>query len=156
MTDEAVMKLAVAVAREGIASGQSPFGAVIVQGDRAVATAHNTVWRDTDPTAHAEVNAIRRAAAALGTIALRGCVMYTTCEPCPMCLAACHWAKLDRVVHGCGIADAAAAGFSELRLPAATLVWQGGSPLALTCGVCEDECRHLFQEWLESGRAKSY
>ena len=93
-----LMSLAIARARDGIAAGQSPFGAIIVRGADVVAATHNTVWRDTDPTAHAEVNCIRSAAAALKLIDLSGCEMYSTCEPCPMCLSAIHWSKIDRVV----------------------------------------------------------
>jgi tRNA(Arg) A34 adenosine deaminase TadA len=116
VTDAEFLRLAIGAAREGIASGQSPFGSAIVRGGTVVAVAHNTVWRDTDPTAHAEINCIRAAARALETIDLAGSTLYATCEPCPMCLAAIHWAKIGRVVFGAGIADAAAAGFSELRV----------------------------------------
>src|SRR5262245_14130760 len=121
MDQQAFMWRAVEKAREGIAKGQSPFGAVVVSDGKVVAAAHNTVWLDTDPTAHAEINAIRQAATVLGSIALHGCTMYTTCEPCPMCLAAIHWAKIGRVVYGASIADAAAGGFTELRVPAKEL-----------------------------------
>src|SRR5262245_26288487 len=111
MSDDYHMHQAVAKAREGIAAGQTPFGAVIVRDGQVLASAHNTVWRDTDPTAHAEVNAIRQAAAALGVVKLIGATLYTTCEPCPMCLSAIHWAKIQRCVFGASIADATAAGF---------------------------------------------
>src|SRR5581483_8338346 len=114
MTDHEAMRLAIRKAQEAIAAGQSPFASVIVRGEEVVAVTHNTVWRDTDPTAHAEVNCIRAAAAKLRTIALRDCRLYSTTEPCPMCLSAIHWAKIDRVVYGAAIADATAAGFSEL------------------------------------------
>jgi guanine deaminase len=150
VTDADFMRRAVEKTREGIAAGQTPFGAVIVRDGHLVAAAHNTVWRDTDPTAHAEVNAIRLAAAALGSIDLAGCVMYATCEPCPMCLAAVHWAKIDRVAYGASIADAAAAGFSELRLPAEELARLGGSPLRVEGGLLAEECRALFHLWRET------
>jgi tRNA(Arg) A34 adenosine deaminase TadA len=156
MDDAHYMQLAIARAREGIAAGQTPFGAAVVRDGQVIAVTHNTVWRDTDPTAHAEVNAIRQAAAALGTIDLGGCVMYTTCEPCPMCLAAIHWAKLLRVVYGAVIADAAAAGFSELSVPARDLAMLGKSPLVVEAGPCRDECRDLFRLWLASGQARTY
>src|SRR6059058_3557562 len=104
MSDDEALQLAITACRMGIAAGQSPFGAVVVKGDRAITAAHNTVWRDGDPTAHAEVNAIRAATRLLGTIDLSGCTLYSTCEPCPMCLAASHWAKFDRVVYGAAIA----------------------------------------------------
>jgi tRNA(Arg) A34 adenosine deaminase TadA len=151
MTDEDFMRLAIAKAREGIAAGQSPFGACIACDGHLVAAAHNSVWRDTDPTAHAEVNTLRLAAQGRGRIFLPDCVMYTTCEPCPMCLSAIHWAKVRRVVYGATIADAAAAGFSELTLAASELVRLGRSPLIVEAGVCTEECRELFRLWREAG-----
>src|SRR5687767_13803522 len=114
MTDQDYMRAAIRKAQEGIEAGQSPFGSVIVDGGRIVAATHNTVWRDGDPTAHAEVNCIRAAAQAMKTIFLRGTTLYSTTEPCPMCLSAIHWAKIERVVFGAVIADAVAAGFCEL------------------------------------------
>ncbi len=156
MTEADFLRAAIAKAREGIASGQSPFGSVIVRDAKVIAATHNTVWRDTDPTAHAEVNNIRAAARALGTIDLTGCVLYSTCEPCPMCLAAIHWAKISRVVFGASIADAAAAGFSELRVGARQLVQLGGSPLVVEDGLLAEECRALFQEFLSASRNKTY
>jgi tRNA(Arg) A34 adenosine deaminase TadA len=114
------------------------------------------VWRDTDPTAHAEVNNIRAAARALGTIDLGSCALYTTCEPCPMCLAAIHWAKISRVVYGATIADAAAAGFSELRVGARELAAMGGSPLRVESGLLTEECQALFEEFLRAGKAPAY
>jgi tRNA(Arg) A34 adenosine deaminase TadA len=155
MGDQDFMKAAVEKAREGIAAGQSPFGAVIVSDGKVVAAAHNTVWKDTDPTAHAEVNAIRQAARALKRIELSGCEMFTTCEPCPMCLSAIHWSKLDRVVFGATIEDAAGAGFSELRVGAKELARMGGSPLRVEVAESRDEGRALFQEWLKAG-GRSY
>ncbi|MBX6316692.1 MAG: nucleoside deaminase [Isosphaeraceae bacterium] len=150
------MRMAIAKTREGIAAGQTPFGALIVRDGAVVATTHNTVWRDTDPTAHAEVNCIRRAAAALGTIDLRGCTMYSTCEPCPMCLAAIHWSKIDRIVFGATIADAAAAGFRELSVAAQTLAEMGRSHLRVEGGLLQEECARLFQEWAQAGLSKTY
>jgi tRNA(Arg) A34 adenosine deaminase TadA len=150
------MKHAIEKAREGIATGQAPFGAVIVRGGQLVCASHNSVWTNTDPTAHAEVNAIRQAARLLATIALHGCEMYTTCEPCPMCLSAIHWAKLDRVVYGADIVDAAAAGFSELKMSARDLATAAGSPLRVEGGLLADECRDLFRLWQRTPGARSY
>lgn len=154
--DQSWMDEAIAVARAGIGAGQSPFGCVIVHGGGVVAASHNQVWQSGDPTAHAEVTAIRTACARLGTIALAGCTLFSTCEPCPMCMAAIHWARVERVVFGAAIADAAAAGFHELRLPAAELVRQGGSPVRLESGFMASECRQLFTDWLASGHAHPY
>src|SRR3954468_21539246 len=145
MSDNDFMQQAVAKTREGIDKGNSPFGAAVVKNGKVVSCTHNTVWPDTDPTAHAEVNAIRVAAKALGTIDLTGCVMYTTCEPCPMCLSAIHWAKIDRVIFGASIADAAAAGFNELCVPAKQLTQTGGSRLRVEEGPLRSECARLFE-----------
>ena len=90
-----------------------PFGAVVVKDGKVIAEASNTVTVDNDPTAHAEVNAIRKACTALGTFDLSGCELYTSCEPCPMCLAACYWAHIDKVYYAADREDAAAAGFDD-------------------------------------------
>ncbi len=156
MDEKHWMTLAIAKTRAGIAAGQSPFGSVIVRGDEIVAATHNTVWRDTDPTAHAEVNCLRAAALALKSIDLSGCTLYSTCEPCPMCLSAIHWAKIDRVVFGATIADAALAGFCELEVPAATLAEMGGSPLKVESGLLREECADLFTEWKQAGLCGTY
>lgn len=156
MTDVDAMRLAIQKAQEGIAAGQSPFGAVIIDADKIIAVTHNTVWRDSDPTAHAEVNCIRRAASALKTIALRGCTMYSTTEPCPMCLSAIHWAKIERVVYGTSIADAAAAGFCELSVDAKRLAEMGKSPLRVESGLLREECAALFAQWQAAGLAQAY
>jgi guanine deaminase len=156
MTEPDYMRLAIRKAQDGMAAGQSPFGAVIVQGGNIVAATHNTVWRDGDPTAHAEVNCIRAAARALKTITMHGCTIYSTTEPCPMCLSAIHWAKIDRVVYGATIADATAAGFCELQVDAKLLAKMGKSHLEIESGLLSKECADLFAEWLASGTARAY
>src|SRR5262245_30915339 len=156
MSEQDFMRLAVRKAQEGMAAGQSPFGAVIVRAGGVVAATHNTVWRDGDPTAHAEVNCIRAAAAALSTIFLHGCTLFSTTEPCPMCLAAIHWAKVDRVVFGATIADAAAAGFCELFVDAKGLAEMGKSPLRVESGLLREDCAALFNEWKQTGLSKAY
>ena len=156
MNDQDYMRLAIRKAQQGIAAGQSPFGSVIVRLGEVIAVTHNSVWRDTDPTAHAEVNCIRAATTALNTIFLHGCVLYSTTEPCPMCLAAIHWAKIERVVFGAMIADAAGAGFSELAVDAKVLARMGGSPLQVESGLLREECADLFRQWQTSGSAKPY
>ncbi len=156
MTHADYMKLAIAKAKEGVDSGQSPFGAIIVKDGKVVSNAHNQVWKTCDPTAHAEVNAIRQAALALKTIDLSGTTMYTTCEPCPMCLSAIHWAKIDKVYFGATIADAAKANFQELKFPAKELARQGGSKLIVEDGILTSECAALFDYFLNLGKAKTY
>ena len=90
-----------------------PFGAIIVRENKIIATGWNKVTSSNDPTAHAEVTAIRAAASSLGTFVLGGCVLYTSCEPCPMCLSAAYWARVDRIVFAATRADADAAGFQD-------------------------------------------
>lgn len=141
------MQRAIDQAGLGISAGQAPFGAVIVRQDQMLGEGHNEVWARTDITAHAEVVAIQRACAAAGSIDLSGCVIYTTCEPCPMCAAAIHWARIDACIHGASIADAAEAGFNELHLPAHDLYRLGASPVTLFGGVRRDQCAALFARW---------
>lgn len=151
-----MMRHAIHACREGIAQGQTPFACAVVRQGRLIAVAHNTVWRDLDVTAHAEINALRAACQALGRVDLSGCDLYTTCEPCPMCLAAGHWARIDTVYFGATIADARAAGFNELALPAQDLVARGGSPMQVVGAVLYDECAALFEEWLGRPDARTY
>jgi guanine deaminase len=156
MTDMDFMRLAIEKTREGIASGQSPFGSAIVRGGEVVAVTHNTVWKTTDPTAHAEVNCIRDAATKLKTISLDTCTLYSTTEPCPMCLSAIHWAKIERVVFGATIADAAAAGFAEMFVGAKDLAAMGRSPLNVESGLLQQECAALFAEWKAAAKGGAY
>ena len=156
MSDADAMRFAIREAEAGIAAGQTPFGAVIVRGARVVAAAHNAVLKDLDPTAHAEVNCLRLAPGALGAIDLSGGALFSTCEPCPVCLAAIHWAKLDRVVFGAAIADSQAAGFHELPIPARRFAELGHSPLRVEGGLLREECAGLFVRWREAGLSRSY
>jgi guanine deaminase len=142
-----LMQLAIDICRQGLAAGQSPFGCAIARDGELLACSHNTVLSTTDITAHAEVNAIRTACRQTGNILLEGAIAATTCEPCPMCMAALHWARVDVVYFGASIADAAVAGFNELQLPAGELLRLGGSKLKLIPGVLPQECKRLFAEW---------
>src|SRR6185436_9234218 len=140
ISPDELMQLAIETCREGLARGQSPFGCAIAIGDRVVARSHNTVVLTTDITAHAEVNAIRTGNKTVGDIFLAGGIVATTCEPCPMCMAALHWARVDTVYYGATIADADVAGFNELQLPAAELLRLGGSKLKLMPNMLQKEC----------------
>lgn len=142
-----LMRLAIEKGRQGIAADQSPFGCAIARDGRLLACTHNTVVQTTDITAHAEVNAIRMACRAANDILLEGAIVASTCEPCPMCMAALHWARVDAVYFGATIADAGAAGFNELRLSAAELLRRGGSRVKLVPGMLADECRQLLVDW---------
>jgi guanine deaminase len=156
ITPEELMQLAIEKCREGLARGQSPFGCAIAIGGRVIASEHNVVVLTTDITAHAEVNAIRSANRAVGNILLEGAVVATTCEPCPMCMAALHWARVETVYFGATIADADAAGFNELQFPAAELLRQGASEVKLIGGVLTEKCKKLFQEWLANPGRQVY
>ena len=150
------MRLAIDASRRGIAAGQSPFGCAIAHEGRILAACHNTVWLTTDITAHAEVNALREACRRRRQILLEDCVVATTCEPCPMCMSALHWARVKTVYYGATIADARAAGFRELSLAAATLAQLGGSPVELIGGLLADDCRELFALWQRSTAQPAY
>ncbi len=111
---EAFMRQAVRLSAERMRDGAGgPFGAIIVKDGTVVAEGWNRVTSSNDPTAHAEMTAIRRACEALGTFSLKGCDIYTSCEPCPMCLAAIYWARLDRVYFANSRDEAAAIGFDD-------------------------------------------
>ncbi len=147
MDPSELMRLAIDKCRQGMKAGQSPFGCAIARGNKVLSCSHNTVVLTTDITAHAEVNAIREACKAVGDIFLDGAIVATTCEPCPMCMSALHWARVDTVYYGATIADADTAGFNELQLPAAELLRIGQSKLKLVPQVLPEECRQLFAEW---------
>lgn len=104
---------AVDLASANVAEGGGPFGAVIVRDGVLLATGQNRVTRDLDPTAHAEVVAIRAACRQVGDFSLAGCTLYTSCEPCPLCLSSALWARLDRVVYAADREDAARGGFDD-------------------------------------------
>jgi tRNA(Arg) A34 adenosine deaminase TadA len=111
------LRRAIALATRNVTSGAGgPFAALVVRDDQVIGEGVNLVTATNDPTAHGEVTAIRAACKALKTFTLAGCELYTSCEPCPMCLAASHWARLDAVFYGAGAEDAAKAGFDDAYL----------------------------------------
>jgi len=113
MRDKELLEMAVDIARDGINEGGGPFGALITMDGNIIASSGNRVVLNADPTAHAEILAIRKAAEYTGNHDLSGCVLYTSCEPCPMCLGAIYWAGIRKVVYASGRKDAAAAGFND-------------------------------------------
>jgi tRNA(Arg) A34 adenosine deaminase TadA len=145
--DETFLREAIALSRHSLTDmAVGPFGAVVVVDGKVAGEGWNQVVRDHDPTAHAEIVALRRAAAHLGTHVLEGAVLYSSCEPCPMCLAAAHWARIGRIVWANSSADAAAIGFDdarlyeELRLPVSARAMPSRQMLG-------DEARTVFQDW---------
>ncbi len=156
-THVALMQRAIEVARKGIDNSQSPFGAVIANAKgEVVAVSHNRVRADCDSTAHAEITAIREACKKLGTVAMYGHILVSTCEPCPMCAAAIHWARLDAVVYGASIADAKKAHFNELSVATKALFDQGRSTVVVHPFVLRDECKELFELWQNGPNPNPY
>jgi len=144
------LRRAITLATENVLGGKGgPFGAVIVRNGRIVGEGANAVTATFDPTAHAEVNAIRAACRALGTFTLDGCELYTSCEPCPMCLAASYWARLDVIYYGCSAADAAKAGFDDAFLYAEFQKDRRFRALPVRQMLAE-EARASFEAWAAS------
>jgi tRNA(Arg) A34 adenosine deaminase TadA len=141
-----MMGEAISQARKGMKKGQTPFGAVIAKDGKIISKAHNTVWMDTDITAHAEINAIRKACKKLGRVSLEDCEMYSTTEPCPMCFSAIHWAGIKTIHYGAGIEDARKAGFNELPISNKTMKKEGRTNTKLKKEKTK-ECRKLFEEF---------
>jgi guanine deaminase len=146
-TPETFMREAVDLAVAGVQAGHGgPFGAVVVRGDEVLGRGCNRVLADADPTAHAEVVAIRAACAQIGSHDLAGCVLYASCEPCPMCLGAALWSRVERIVFAGTRKDAAAAGFDdavfyeELERPFA----ERQVPLE---PLMRDEAQRAFEAW---------
>ncbi len=150
------MRRAIEVCRKGIANGMAPFGSAIAEPDGTlVACEHNIVRELDDCTCHAEITTIRAACRQRGHD-LSGLVIASTCEPCPMCAAAIHWAKLETVYFGASIEDAAKAGFSELSIPCRTIYETGGSHVHVFDRILQTECIRLFDEWKNGPRPEPY
>jgi guanine deaminase len=143
------MARAIELAIENVRSGRGgPFGAVIVKDRRVVAEGTNSVTSANDPTAHAEMVAIRAACAALGTFQLDGCDLYTTCEPCPMCLGAIYWARPARVYFAGSAADAAAAGFDDAFIARQIALPRAERKIPFI-ETMREESLECFRAWME-------
>src|SRR6185437_3254158 len=141
------MKKAIALATENVVSGAGgPFGAVVVRDGQIIATGTNQVTTTNDPTAHAEMVAIRAACKALGDFQLKGCVVYTSCEPCPMCLSALYWSRCDAIFFGNSAADATAAGFDDSFLYDEVAKPLGERSLSIK-RLLGDEAMESFDAW---------
>jgi guanine deaminase len=150
------LRRAIALATENVTSGRGgPFAALIARDGKIVAEGVNMVTSTNDPTAHGEVTAIRAACKALGTFSLAGCQLYTSCEPCPMCLAAAHWAHLDAVYFGAGAADAAKAGFDDAYLYEEFRKDAADRSLPAT-QILRDEAWSSFAAWIASPNKITY
>ncbi|MGL5540114.1 MAG: nucleoside deaminase [Erysipelotrichaceae bacterium] len=148
-----MMQLAINQARQTMRKQEGgPFGAVILdQTGKVLAVASNSVLKDFDPTAHAEINAIRQACASRKNYDLSGCILYTTCYPCPMCLSAIVWANIKTVIYGCTSNDASAIGFKDE--PLYTFLKQRPLDQGLVVFIEQgrEECLALFDEYARSG-----
>lgn len=150
------MRRAIALATENVLSARGgPFGAVIVRDGQIIAEAANSVTTTNDPTAHAEVNAIRLACSKLGAFSLESCEIYTSCEPCPMCLAAIYWARIGAIYYGNSAATAAQADFRDALLYHELALPHADRSIPST-QVLADEARASFQAWLSSPSKVEY
>ncbi|OHB47934.1 MAG: tRNA-specific adenosine deaminase [Planctomycetes bacterium GWF2_39_10] len=154
--DEKFMRLAINKAKQGIKQGQTPFGACISKDGEVISCVHNIVWESLDITAHAEISAIREACKKLNTVDLSGCVIYSTCEPCPMCFSACHWAKISKIIYGAQIEDAKKLGFSELTISNKEMKQLSDSPIEIVGNVLREENLELFKLWSEQENRRIY
>jgi tRNA(Arg) A34 adenosine deaminase TadA len=150
------LRRAIALATQNVHAGTGgPFAAVIVRDGQIIAEAANSVTTTNDPTAHGEINAIRAACQALGSFSLAGCEIYSSCEPCPMCLAAIYWARLGALYYGCNQLDAAKAGFDD-----AFLYEEIGKPSPErsipSTQVLQDEAWEAFATWINSNAKVEY
>ena len=140
------LREAIRLANESIANGGGPFGAVVVRDGEIVGRGNNRVTLDNDPTAHAEVRAIRDACRNLGDFQLSGCELYVNCEPCPMCLSAAYWARLDALWYAADAADAAGAGFDDVFIREELQLAPAERRLPMRQAL-RDEALETFQRW---------
>lgn len=154
--DEKFMRLAIDKAKQGIRELQTPFGVCIINEREVISCTHNIVWESMDITAHAEIHAIREACRKLNTIDLSECVIYSTCEPCPMCFSACHWAKISTIVYGTRIEDAKKLGFSELTISNKEMKKFGNSQIEIVGDFLRDENLKLFELWCNQENKRVY
>ena len=147
------MQIVIQEAREGISNGDGgPFGTAIVRDGVLIASGHNHVLAYNDPTCHGEVDAIRKACKRLGTFDLTGCELYTTGEPCHMCLCACMWANISKIYYGCTIADNEIIGFRDNKFDQ---IFGGRDKLGdYMTEIDREACLRLFQDYSKMDAAK--
>jgi guanine deaminase len=150
------MNEAVKEARKGVNKGDGgPFGAVIVKNGKVISKAHNQVLKTNDPTAHAEIQAIRKASKKLSRFDLSDCEIYSSSEPCPMCFAAIHWAKMKKLYYGCGRHDAANIDFDDEFIY--DVICKTASKHQVDSKqIDREECLKVFEEWDRKKDKKMY
>ncbi|HZK68335.1 MAG TPA: nucleoside deaminase [Paludibacter sp.] len=149
------MRKAIALSIQNIQKGGGPFGAVIVKNGKVIASGVNRVTMTTDPTAHAEITAIRKASRKLGTFDLAGCDIYTSCEPCPMCLGAIYWAHLDKMYYGNTKSDAKSIGFDDSFIYD-EIELKPEKRRLLTTQLLPDEAIEAFKTWANTENKVEY
>jgi len=147
--NERFMRLAIHQAREAMQRGHPPYAACIVKDDVIIACVHNAIWEHVDPTAHAELEAIRHACKALGTLDLSDCVIYSTCEPCSMCLTACIWAKITTIIYSARMEDELNFGLSQATVPCVTMQRFLDRPINLVPDLLRNEMLDVFETWFK-------
>lgn len=156
MEDELFMRHAISLGATGMASGcGGPFGAVVVRDGQIIGEGFNRVLADKDPTAHAEVVAIRRACHTLGHFQLEGCTLYASCEPCPMCLGAIYWARPDRLLFAAGREDAARLGFDDAFIYR-ELVLPPNARKIPTAQLGASEAVRMMEAWVDKSDRTMY
>lgn len=155
MKKEELMRKAIELSIENVANGGGPFGAVIAKDGEIIATGVNRVTSQCDPTAHAEVSAIRAAATKLGTFNLSGCEIYTSCEPCPMCLGAIYWARLDKMYYANNKTDAKNIGFDDSFIYDELSLKPSARKLPSEILLAEEAIK-AFQQWTEKSDKVEY
>jgi guanine deaminase len=146
VTDEEILREAIELAVSSASGTGGPFGAVVAIDGRIVARGTNRVTTENDPTLHAEIVAMRAACREVGSFMLGGAVLYSSCEPCPMCFGAAYWARVDRIVHAAGRLDAAAAGFDDAAIYADVCAPAAGRALK-TVQLLGGEGLRPFEAW---------
>ena len=156
-TPETFMRAAIEAARESVSRGAGgPFGACIVRDGKILSVSSNHVLINHDPTAHAEVMAIRKACSALEHHLLDGAEIYSTTEPCPMCFASLHWARVAKIYYGTDIADVDALGFNEMPISNFQLKELGQLPVEIIPDFMREECLELLQFWSNIESRRTY
>jgi guanine deaminase len=154
--DKIFMQRAIDLADKGMNNGSGgPFGAVIVKNDEIISEGYNSVISKNDPTAHAEITAIRKACSKLNSFHLTGCVIYTSCEPCPMCMAAIYWARLEKVFFACTREDAANIEFDDYFISIEMNKNQEDRQIEFT-GMMRERALEVFRKWKEKSDRINY
>ena len=154
-SDKIFLLRAIKLASDGIGDGGGPFGAVIVKDNKIISEANNRVILNTDPTAHAEILAIRQASSVLKSHDLQECTLYTSCEPCPMCLGAIYWSGIKKVIYSCDRSDAEEAGFSDKLIYSEIMLDPSERTISFV-RMADSGAKEVFKQWDELENKVAY